>query len=91
MSNTIEVFGYEIIKMTKSDRMPFDPFVKIWLERKFTHVDDVQSVSPRLNSKEEIDSHIQLLKEDLDNVARKAKAALQAAQTSTLKIVESRK
>ena len=90
MGKTIGRFGYEIIKMTKSDRMPFDPFVKIWLDRKFTHVDDVPSVSPQLNSNEEIDSHIQLLKEDLDNVARKAKAALKAAQASTLKIVESK-
>ncbi len=91
MSNTIEVFGYKVVKMAESDRTPFDPFVRIWLERNFVHVVDVQSVSPRLNSKEEIDSHIRLLKEDLDNVARKAKAALQAAQTSTLKIAESRK
>ncbi len=90
MGKTIKVFGYTVIQMAESDRMPFDPFVKIWLDRKFAHVDDVRSVSPQLNSKEEIDSHIQLLKEDLDNVARKAKAALKAAQASTLKIVESK-
>ena len=91
MGKTIGRFGYEIIKMTESDRMPFDPFVKIWLERKFTHADDVQSVSPQLNSKEKIDSHIRLLKEDLDSVGRKAKVALKTAKSSTLKIVESRK
>ncbi len=91
MSNTIEVFGYKVVKMAESDPLPFDPFVQIWLERKFTHVDDVQSVSPQLISKEEIDNHIQLLKEDLDNVGRKAKAALKTAKSSTLKIVESRK
>ena len=91
MSNTIRVFGFEIVKMTKSDRLPFDPFVHICLERWSTTEENVPTLSPELANKKEIDTHIRELKKDLDNVARRAKAALKTAKSSTLQIVESRK
>ena len=90
MSKTIGVFGISITKMAESGRLPFDPFVHICLERWSTTEEDVPTLSPQLATKKEIDIHIRLLKEDLDGVGRRAKAALKAAQTSTLKIVASR-
>ena len=90
MSKTIGVFGISISKMAESGRPPVDPFVHICLERWSTTEEDVPTLSPELKTKSEIDNHIRSLKEDLDNVGRRAKAALKAAQTSTQEIVASR-
>ena len=90
MSRTIGLFGYAITEMTESDRRPFEPIVRIFLKRWATTKEDVPTLSPELMTDEEIDHNIQLLKDDLDNVGRRAKAALKTAQTSTQKIVASR-
>ncbi len=91
MSKTIGVFGLAITKMKESDELPFNPFVHICLERWSTTEENVPTLSPELANKKEIDTHIRELKKDLDNVGRRAKAALKTAKSSTLKIVESRK
>ncbi len=90
MSNTIGNFGYTIVKMKKSDGLLFNPVVHICLQRWSTQSDGTPIVTPQLISEEEIDWYVKALKDDLDSVGRKAKAALVRANTSTLKIVSDR-
>lgn len=76
MNKTIGKFGYTIAKMKKSDNQPFRPIVHIYLKKYTTEEDGVPLVTPELMVEEEINWHIKALKDDLDNVGRKAKAAL---------------
>ena len=88
MSKTIGRFGYTIAKMKKSDRLPFNPVVHICLEH--WRENGAPIVTPQLMSEREIDEYVKYLKDDLDSVGRKAKAALVRAKASTLKIVSDR-
>lgn len=87
MSNTIGKFGYAIVKMKKSDELPFNPVVHICLQSWSTLSDGAPTVTPELMTEREIDWNVKALKDDLDSVGRKAKAALVRANTSTLKII----
>lgn len=89
MSKTIKQFGYHVAKMEKGDR-PSSPYVKIVLDNWSTVGDGVPSITPQLMHEGEIDTHIQLLKADLDAVGGRAKAALRRAQEATAKIVADR-
>ncbi len=90
MSKTIGTFGYTIAKMKKSDRLPFNPVVHICLQNWSTPSDGAPIVTPQLMTEGEIDWYVKALKDDLDSVGRKAKAALVRANTSTLKIASDR-
>lgn len=90
MSETIGTFGYTIAKMEKSDRLPFNPVVHICLEHWSVPKDGAPTVTPQLMSEGEIDEYVKSLKDDLDSVGRKAKAALVRAKASTRKIVSDR-
>lgn len=80
MSKTIGQFGYEIIKMGKEEELPFNPKVQIVLDHfGKPSKSNMPVVSADLMSESEIDYHIQALKDDLDAVAKKAKAALRKA------------
>jgi hypothetical protein len=91
MSNTVERFDCRVIKMGESDRLPFDPFVQIVLERWV--IQDSKSIpiiSANLMTEAEIDEHIQQLKMNLDVVAKRAKAALIRARDETMTLVKAR-
>jgi len=90
MSQTIKQFDYKIIKMKKSDSMPFGPIVIINLDHWSGGNGEAPQISPHLMSEGEIDGHIALLKADLDAVGRRAKRALAKAKEDTLAIVSVR-
>ena len=90
MSSTIKTFGYSIIKMKKTDQMPFSPIVHICLERWSSTKDNVPTISPQLMTDGEIDAHVKALQDDLAAVGIRAKAALGRAKTATQKIVSDR-
>lgn len=87
MSKTIGRFGYDIVKLKKSDKgLPFTPRLTIIVtSRSFESRAPI--VSPVLESEGEIDEYIRDLKADLDAVGKKAKAAFTKAQAETKKIV----
>lgn len=91
MSRTIKQFDYQIIKMKKSDPMPFGPIVIINLDHWSGGNGESPQISPHLMSEGEIDGHIALLKADLDAVGQRAKRALSKAKEDTLAIVSGRR
>ncbi|WP_428506799.1 hypothetical protein [Roseateles sp.] len=78
---TIGQFGYELLKRTKDQPIPVHPFIRLCLQ----HWDGTleQSAAPvisgHLITEQEILTHIQLLKEDLDKVGAEAIRALHKA------------
>lgn len=89
MSNTIGQFDYRIETMKKGDSLPFDPQVHIELKR-WGMKGDVPVISPTLMSEAEIDEQIKFMKDDLDAVGKRAKAALRQAREKTKTIVSER-
>jgi len=79
MGRTIGKFAFRIIKMDKKPKMPFNPIVTITLDNWSTSDDEVPTISANLMTEGEIDYHIQALKNDLDAVGKRAKAALRKA------------
>jgi hypothetical protein len=79
MSKTIGQFTYHIVKMGKNEKLPFNPIATIRLDHYSSSQDEMPTVSPHLMTEEEINHHIQALKDDLDAVGKKAKAALRKA------------
>jgi hypothetical protein len=91
MSKTIGQFAYSLRQMRPSDRLTFKPIVTIDLDHYSRGVNSpMPSVTPHLLSEGEVDAWIQALKEDLDAVGRRAKAALRRANEATDKIVSGR-
>lgn len=91
MGNTIGRFGYHIVKMKKDDDMPFNPIVTIVLDHWGSDRDGAPTVSANLMTEPEIDEYIKNLKDDLDAVGAKAKAALRKAESETRSIVSSKR
>lgn len=79
MGKTIGQFTFHIVKMGKNERLPFNPIVTIGLDHYSSNKDEMPSVSANLMTEDEIDYHIQALKDDLDAVGKKAKVALRKA------------
>lgn len=81
MRKTLGTFGYTVNQMRKADADAVNPIVhlclKHWLDETVSHA---PQVTPELMSATEIDEYVKLLKDDLDNVAREAKAALVKAR-----------
>ncbi|NRF72465.1 hypothetical protein HLB44_36500 [Aquincola sp. S2] len=91
MSKTIGRFGHEVTKMTKDDRLPFDPYVMLCLQSYGgTTRDRAPTISAHLMSEDEIDSYVSQLKADLDTAGASAKRALKAAKEQTQRIVSER-
>jgi len=91
MSKTIKQFGYKIITMKKGDALPFNPHIEIILDHwMHQHNDNTPIISAHLMSEGEIDFHIQQLKDDLDEVGKRAKAALHLAKART-KVITTKK
>ncbi len=93
MGNTIGQFAFHIIKMDKKDKdgLPFNPIVTIVLDHWSTSErDKIPTISADLMSESEIDYHVKALKDDLDAVGKKAKAALRKARDETRAIVSAR-
>ena len=76
--------------MKKSDKLPFNPVVHICLQKWSTQSDGTPIFTPQLMTEGEIDWYVKELKDDLDSVGRKAKAALVKANTSIQRIVSDR-
>jgi hypothetical protein len=89
MGKTIGQFDYSIKAMKKEFPLPFDPQVLIHLQH-WGMEDGAPLVSASLMSESEIDRHIQDLKDDLDAVGKRAKAALVRAKAQTKAIVSER-
>lgn len=94
MSKTIKAFDFRTIKMTKEDYkdkrgLPFNPHVEIvaYASILLKDIDQALRISGHLMTEDEIDHHIRELKEDLDAVGKRAKAALLKAQADTKAIV----
>jgi len=49
MAKTNKQFGYKIIKMTKSDQMPFNPIIILNLDHCTGGNNDMPQISSRLN------------------------------------------
>ncbi|WP_277583854.1 hypothetical protein [Pelomonas aquatica] len=75
--------------MKKGDSLPFDPQVHIELKR-WGMNRDVPVISPALMSEAEIDEQIKFMKDDLDAVGKRAKAALVRAKQRTIDLVKTR-
>ncbi len=91
MSKTIGQFHYEVTKMAKDSRIPFDPFVHFCLKHcGGTAKNGLPTISAQLMTECEIDHHVQELKRDLDALGRLAKAALQRAHEETQRLVSER-
>lgn len=92
MSNTIGQFDYRIYKMSGKDRLPSNPIVQVILAQWTSDKgNDTPVISPHLMTAAEIDYHIKALKDDLDAVGVKAKAALVLAKAETRAIVSTKK
>jgi hypothetical protein len=89
MGSTIGQFEYSIATMKKGDSLPFDPQVHIELKHWGTN-GDIPVCSPTLMSEAEIDEQINFMKQDLDAVGKRAKAALVRAKEQTKAIVSAR-
>jgi hypothetical protein len=91
MSKTIGQFDFDLVKMQKGDSMPFNPHVTIVLKHwGATDSGGAPVVSANLMTDAEIDWQIAAMKEDIDAVGRRAKAALHKARDAPLAIVASR-
>ena len=84
MTKTIGVFSYRIFAPKKGD-YSFNAIVHIVPKTYWTAKDGLPILSPQLMTEQEIDWHVQALKEDLDHVGRLAKRALKHANERTLK------
>lgn len=91
MKKTVEQFTFRVFRMEKGDTLPFDPRIEIVLDHWSSDSNSPPAVSPHLMSDREIDLHIQQLKDDLDAVGQKAKAALRSAQTATKELFRGKK
>ena len=89
MGKTVGKFGYIIHKMKPGDPL-HPPAVHIRLELWSEIEGDIPLLSPNLWSEAEIDERIELLKDELDSVGRRAKAAIRRAQETTQEIIQSR-
>lgn len=79
---TIGRFSFEVFKRTKDMQLPMHPFVRLCLKRWGDTVGgptDSPALSPQLMTEQEIDRHIDELKEDLEKVRSEAKRALRKA------------
>lgn len=85
MSKTIKQFDYHLVNTENGDKRPTKPYVKLVLDNWSPKSSGAPSITPHLMHEDEIDSYIQLLKADLDDVGRRAKAALRRAQEATAK------
>lgn len=81
MKKTIGIFGYTILKRTRSNQRPFNPIVHIAVERWSQPKDGGIVLSAQLMTEGEIDHFIQAAKKDLASVGAKARAALKKAKT----------
>ena len=90
MAKTIKQFDYKIIKMKKSDELPFSPIVILDLNNWSGGKNEAPQISAHLMTEGEIDFQIEALKADLDAVGRRAKKALATAKAATKKIVSER-
>ena len=90
MSNTIRQFDYQIFRMKKGDVLPMNPIVVLCLAHWAGNNDESPRVSAHLMTDQEIDWQIQALKDDLDVLGKRAKAALRKAETETRAIVSER-
>jgi hypothetical protein len=79
VNTTSKQFDYLITKGRPGDT-PFFPHVELTLAGHGTNTDGTPLLSAHLMSPAEIDFRIQVLKDDLDAVGRRAKAALAKAQ-----------
>jgi hypothetical protein len=88
MFNTVEKFGYTIDKMGAGDELPFKPVLHITLiDWTCDKGDNTPIITANLLTEDDIDYHIKALKNDLDAVGVKAKAALAMAKAETRAIV----
>ena len=91
MPKTIGKFDYEITKMDKDADLPFDPYLRLCLKTYGnTSRDGSPLISANLMTDHEIMEYIAQLKDDLDAVAKSAKAALARAKAQTLQQVSGR-
>ena len=77
------MFGYRLFAPNKGD-YPFTPFAHIELQSYSADASGVRLLSGQLMTDLEIDARIQVLKDNLDQVARAAKRARRKAQTEVL-------
>lgn len=92
MSRRVGRFDFEVIQMTASDSLPFNPELVLCLTRGGRQTrDGFPVVSGTLMSAQEIDDYVLQLKSDLDAVSKTSKAALKRAQERTKTLVASRR
>ena len=82
MAKTVGRFGYRILAPNIGDK-PFNAIVHIVPKTYSTDNEGRPLLSPQLMSEQEIDWHVQAYKEDLDNIGKLAKRALQRANERT--------
>ena len=75
----IQIFGYKLMGGAKHKPIPTVPMIVITLERGTTDDEGRILLSPRLMCPAEIDDQVKLLKDDLDALAFRAKAAFKKA------------
>jgi len=91
MPKTIGQFDYEVTTMDKDSQLPFNPYVLLCLKNHgATTRHGEPTISTQLMTEQEIEFHICQLKNDLDNLARNAKAALKKAHEKTQDLVHQR-
>lgn len=78
---TIGQFGYELSKRTNEQSIPMHPFVRLCLQHwgETLKQSGAPVISAHLVSEQEIKTHVQQLKEDLDRVGAEAIRALHKA------------
>ena len=88
LRNTIGQFDYQVKKIDKGSRLPFDPYILLCLKHYgATTRDGAPTISAKLVTEQEIDFHIEQLKLDLDKLAQSAKAALAKAKKQTQDLI----
>lgn len=80
MGKTIGQFSYTLIS-NKDSKFPANPAVYIDLKSCMQPEKGMPIISPHLMIESEVDSHIEALKADLDDVGRRAKLALKRAKS----------
>ena len=75
MANTIGKFGYRVMGGKKTMTSP----IAVVVLQSYSDQDGSPCISPYLMTNREIDEHIQALKSDLDEVGKRARAALAKA------------
>jgi hypothetical protein len=79
---TIGQFSFELFKRPKNASLPMHPFVRLCLQHWGDPIggpSGAPAISSQLMTDEEIDAHIQALKDDLEKVSTEAKRALRKA------------